>query len=72
MAVSATKRNLSIRLAPELRQELEFIAEREMRTLANQMIVFLTRGVRDYFSDESNNKAYNDYLASVSFNAGEQ
>ena len=59
------KKNLSIRLAPELRQELEFIAEREMRTLANQMTVFLTQGVRDYFGNERNNKAYNDYLASV-------
>ena len=59
------KKNLSIRLAPELRQELEFIAEREMRTLANQMTVFLTQGVRDYFGNEHNNKAYNDYLASI-------
>ena len=59
------KKNLSIRLAPELRQELEFIAEREMRTLANQMTVFLTQGVKDYFSDENNSKDYKDYLASV-------
>ena len=59
------KKNLSIRLAPELRQELEFIAEREMRTLANQMTVFLTQGVKDYFSNESNSKDYKDYLTSV-------
>ena len=59
------KKNLSIRLAPELRQELEFIAEREMRTLANQMTVFLTQGVRDYFGDERNSKAYSDYRTSV-------
>ena len=64
------KKNLTIRLAPKLRQELEFIAEREMRTLANQMMVFLTRGVNDYFSDERNNKAYNDYL--MSFSVDEQ
>ena len=63
------KKNLTIRLAPKLRQELEFIAEREMRTLANQMMVFLTQGVNGYFSDERNNKAYNDYLMSVSLEA---
>lgn len=66
MQQASVKKNLSIRLAPELRQELEFIAEREMRTLANQMTVFLTQGVNDYFSNERNNKAYNDYLMSVS------
>ena len=65
MQQADVKKNLTIRLAPKLRQELEFIAEREMRTLANQMIVFLTRGVNDYFSDNRNNKAYNDYLMSV-------
>ena len=66
MQQASVKKNLSIRLAPELRQELEFIAEREMRTLANQMTVFLTQGVNDYFSNERNNMAYNDYLMSVS------
>lgn len=65
MQQTTSKKNLTIRLAPELRKKLEFIAEREMRTLANQMTVFLTQGVKDYFSDESNNKAYKDYLASV-------
>ena len=60
------KKNLSVRLAPKLRQELEFIAKREMRTLANQITVFLTQGVVSYFDDERNNKAYNDYLMSVS------
>ena len=65
MSQAAVKKNLTIRLAPELRQELEFIAEREMRTLANQMTVFLTQGVRDYFGNERNKKAYNDYRASV-------
>ena len=66
MSQATVKKNLTIRLDTKLRQELEFIAEREMRTLANQMMVFLTRGVNDYFGDERNNKAYNDYLVSVS------
>ena len=66
MQQSSVKKILSVRLAPELRKELEFIAEREMRTLANQMTVFLTQGVNDYFSNERNSKAYNDYLTSAS------
>ena len=65
MQQATVKKILSVRLAPKLRQELEFIAEREMRTLANQMTVFLTQGVNDYFSNERNSNAYNDYLASV-------
>ena len=66
MPQAEVKKNLTIRLAPELRQQLKFIAEREMRTLANQITVFLTRGVNEYFSDELNNKAYNDYLWAIS------
>ena len=66
MQQATVKKILSVRLAPKLRQELEFIAEREMRTLANQMTVFLTQGVNDYFSNERNEKAYKDYLTSVS------
>ena len=65
MQQASIKKNLSIRLAPELRQQLEFVAGREMRTLANQITVFLTRGVKEYLSDESNSKAYSDYSAGV-------
>ena len=65
MQQATVKKNLSVRLAPELRQQLEFIAEREMRTLANQITVFLTRGVNDYLSNESNKKAYEDYCVSA-------
>lgn len=61
MSQAAVKKNLTIRLDTKLRKELEFIAEREMRTLANQMMVFLKRGVADYFSNEHNKKAYNEY-----------
>ena len=61
MSQAAVKKNLTIRLDTTLREELEFIAEREMRTLANQMAVFLARGVNDYFSDERNKKAYSDF-----------
>lgn len=66
MQQASVKKNLSIRLAPELRQQLEFIAGRELRTLANQITVFLTRGVKEYLSDESNSSAYSDYSASMS------
>ena len=65
---ATAKKNLSIRLAPELRQQLEFIAGKELRTLANQITVFLTRGVNDYLSNEGNSKEYKDYLVSVSSN----
>ena len=61
MSQATVKKNLTIRLDTTLREELEFIAEREMRTLANQMAVFLARGVNDYFSDERNKKAYSDF-----------
>lgn len=64
MSQAAVKKNLTIRLDTTLRKELEFIAEREMRTLANQMMVFLTRGVKDYFSSENNRKAYDRYVQS--------
>ena len=66
MQQETVKKNLSVRLAPELRQKLEFIAEQEMRTLANQITVFLTRGVNDYFSNERNKKDFEDYLMSAS------
>ena len=66
MTQVSLKKNLTIRLDPEMRRQLEFIAERELRTLANQITVFLTYGVREYFSNEQNNKAYNDYLMSLS------
>ena len=65
MQQATVKKNLSVRLAPELRQQLEFIAEREMRTLANQITVFLTREVNDYLSNESNKKAYEGYCVSA-------
>lgn len=58
------KKNLSIRLAPELRQQLEFIAGKELRTLANQITVFLTRGVNDYLSNEDNSREYKSYVQS--------
>ena len=66
MYKSEVKKNLTVRLDPALREQLEFIAERELRTLANQITLFLTKEIRIYFSDEENNKAYNDYLMSIS------
>ena len=66
MQQASVKKNLSVRLAPELRQQLEFIAEREMRTLANQITVFLVKGVNEYLSEETNREAYNDYLSATS------
>lgn len=64
MQQSTVKKNLSIRLDPELRRELEFIAGRELRTLANQITVFLTHGVNEYLRDEQNSSAYRNYVAS--------
>jgi hypothetical protein len=41
-------RGTSIRLDVELRQKLDAIAEREIRTLSNQVTFFLKHAIRDY------------------------
>ena len=48
MSQDSTKQNLTIRLAPDLRAKLEFIANRELRTLSNQITKFLIEGVDCY------------------------
>lgn len=42
------KKNLTVRLDPEIRRMLEAIAEVELRTLANQITLFLQKGIADY------------------------
>ena len=42
------KKNLTVRLDPDLRMTLEAIAESELRTLANQITVFLRQGITEY------------------------
>ena len=42
------KRNLTIRLDDELREQLQLIADKEMRPLANQIVYYLVGCVEDY------------------------
>lgn len=42
------KKNLTIRIDDELREQLQLIADKEMRPLANQIIYYLTGCVEDY------------------------
>lgn len=44
----ATKKNLTVRLEPEMRSMLEAIAEHELRTLANQIYVFMRQSIDRY------------------------
>jgi len=44
------KRNLTVRMDDELREKLELIAAREMRTLANQITYFLAGAIEEYIS----------------------
>lgn len=45
-----SKRNLTIRIDDGLREQLQLIADKEMRPLANQIIYYLTGCVEDYKS----------------------
>ena len=60
----SAKKNLTVRLDTELRDKLEFIAEREYRTLANQITVFLINGVNSYFNNDGVKEAYQNHLKS--------
>ena len=48
---NSAKKNLTIRLDPEVRMMLEAIAAAELRTLANQITLFLRHGISDYMSE---------------------
>ena len=62
----SAKKNLTVRLDTELRDKLEFIAEREYRTLANQITVFLINGVNSYLENKQVNEAYISHLSAKS------
>ena len=47
------KKNLTIRIDDDLREQLQLIADAEMRPLANQILYYLTKSVEGY--KESNN-----------------
>ena len=49
--VKPVKKNLTIRLDPDFREMLEVIAKAELRTLANQITLFLNQGVADYMKE---------------------
>ena len=42
------KKNLTVRIDDELREQLQLIADAEMRPLANQIVYFLARDVDAY------------------------
>jgi predicted transcriptional regulator len=58
----AVKTGISIKLDPDLRKQLEVIAEREDRTLSNQISHFLKRSVGEYLD---NNRLYWDQEGQV-------
>ena len=44
-------KNLTVRLDPETREKLELISEREVRPMANQIVVFIRQGIEKYLAD---------------------
>ena len=60
------KTNLTVRLDDMLRDKLEFIAEREIRPLANQVLFFITNAVNAYLSNSS---VHEDYLSHLNARA---
>ena len=44
-------KNLTVRLDPETREKLELVSEREVRPMANQIVVFIRQGIEKYLSD---------------------
>ena len=49
----ATKRNLTIRIDDEMREQLEAIAEDQFRTLAMQIQYFLLMGIDSYMTSQN-------------------
>ncbi|SMG40858.1 hypothetical protein [Dethiosulfovibrio salsuginis] len=47
------KKNLTIRIEDEMREQLQLIADREMRPLANQVLFFLANSMNQYLSENS-------------------
>jgi len=48
-----TVKNLTVRLDPETREKLEIIANRELRPMANQIVVFVRQSI-DRYLEENN------------------
>lgn len=46
-----TIKNLTVRFEPEMRNQLEVIAEREVRPMASQVVVFVRQGIEKYLTD---------------------
>lgn len=54
-----SKTNITIRLDDLIRDKLEFVAERELRPLANQALFFIVNCINSYFKDP---QVQDDYL----------
>ena len=46
-------KNLTVRFDPELRDQLERIADREVRPMASQIVVFVRQGIEKYLQDNN-------------------
>ena len=62
----AAKVNVSVKIDPVLKEQLEAIGDREDRTLSNQISSFLKRSVEHYLRDHSllwidNQLTYKDF-----------
>ena len=55
MTKETAKKNFTIRLDTETREQLEFISEREFRTIANQMMLFIKQGINNYIAQNFKN-----------------
>ena len=53
---------ITINMDPEINDKLEFIAKKENRTLTNQIMAFIAKDVREYFSSNDVAEEYMNYL----------
>ena len=44
-------KNLTVRLDPETREKLELIADRELRPMANQIVIFVRQSIERYIQE---------------------
>ena len=49
------KKNMTVRIDDEMREQLQLVADREMRPLANQMLYFLSQGLEQYLEQHQLN-----------------
>ena len=64
--MAVAPKNLTVRLDEETREKLEIIAARELRPMANQIVVFIRQGIEGYLQQNNAHFAIgedpNEYL----------